>query len=213
MAEFLERKEYIVPIVVLCFAVVFLPYFFNIPALQKFSEELVMVVSVVNAMAILIALYVQVRRSMMLINERQKGWYYQVWLLFMLVVLSFLGLVYGQSSTQAMWLQYAFLMPAGSVQYSILTFYMASAGARAFRARSPQATLLIVAGIIVLLGQAPLTGAYVPFVEGGRLFLIEGFAKATAKMFAISVTVGAIVLGARTLLGKEEEALGFVGGE
>jgi hypothetical protein len=103
-------------------------------------------------------------------------------------------------------------MPAGAVQYSILTFYMASAGMKAFRARSPQATVLIIAGILVLLGQAPLTGAYVPIGEDIKAYLMENFARAAAKMFSISLVVGGTVLGVRILLGKEEQAIGYGGG-
>lgn len=86
---------------------------------------------------------------------------------------------------------------------------MASACARAFRARSPQATLLLIAGILVLLGQAPLTGAYFPGIDIVRTFLADTVQKAAAKMFAISLTVGALVLGVRILTGREAAAIGF----
>jgi hypothetical protein len=90
---------------------------------------------------------------------------------------------------------------------------MASACARAFRARSTQASLLLVSGIIVLLGQAPLTGAYIPWFGDARLYLTSTFAMAASRMFAMSVTIGAIVLGVRIITGREVQAIGFEGGE
>jgi hypothetical protein len=122
------------------------------------------------------------------------------------------GFVFGQQSDSFMWFQLAILNPTGSVIYSSLAFYMASAGARAFRARSPQAALLLIAGVFVLLGQAPLTGVYFPILGAFREYLTGTFSLAASRIFAISVTVGATVLGVRILTGNESEAIGFEGG-
>lgn len=207
-----ERKEVIVLLVALSFAMAFIPYFLDIPPLMKVSTKFVMILSIVNAFAIILALYSQTKRSISFIEQRVHGWQYHLWTIFLLYLSGAIGLYFGSVSPKFLFFQYAFLMPAGAVQYSILTFYMASAGMKAFRARSPQATLLIIAGILVLLGQAPLTGAFFPISGDIRLYLIESFAKGTAKMFSISMVVGAVVLGVRILLGKEEQALGYGGG-
>lgn len=214
MSSVVERKEFIVLVVAISFALTFVPYFLDIPPLMTVSTKLVMIVSIINACAILVALYSQTRRSILFIEQRIKGWPYHVWTVLLLYLSMAIGLYFGSVDPKFLFFQYAFLMPAGAVQYSILTFYMASAGMKAFRARSPQATVLIIAGILVLLGQAPLTGAFFPLSGDIRLYLIESFAKASAKMFSISVVVGSVVLGVRILLGKEEQALGYsVGGE
>jgi len=214
MSSIVERKEFIVLVVAISFAFAFVPYFLDIPPLMTVSTKLVMIVSIINACAILVALYSQTRRSILFIEQRIKGWPYHVWTVLLLYLSMAIGLIFGSVDPKFLFFQYAFLMPAGAVQYSILTFYMASAGMKAFRARSPQATVLIIAGILVLLGQAPLTGAFFPLSGDIRLYLIENFAKASAKMFSISVVVGSVVLGVRILLGKEEQALGYsVGGE
>ena len=212
LSSIVERKEFTVLVVAISFAIAFVPYFFDVPLLGTFSSKLTMIVSIVNAFAILLALYSQTRRNVSFIEQRIKGWPYQLWTVFLLYLCTFIGLYFGQTSPSFLFFQYAFLMPAGAVQYSILTFYMASAGMKAFRARSPQATLLIIAGILVLLGQAPMTGAFFPLGEDIRLYLTENFAVGTAKMFSISMVVGAIVLGVRILLGKEEQSIGFSAG-
>lgn len=213
MASIFKRKETSLILIAISFGIVVVPYFVKLPMLEEASTKLVLMVSVLNAMSILLALYAQTKRSVTIVNQKTKGWIYQLYLVITIYLMAGTGFIFGQQSTQFTWFQYAILMPTGSVIYSMLTFYMASACARAFRARSPQATLLLISGVLVLLGQAPLTGAYIPFFGDARLYLTGTFAMAASRMFAMSVTVGAVVLGVRIITGKEVAAMGFEGGE
>ena len=212
MSNIIEKKEFTILIVAVSFALVFVPYFLDIPPLLEVSTKMSMIVSLINAFAIILALYAQTRRSITLVEQKNHGWQYHAWTVFLIYLVAIIGFIYGQTSPNFLFFQYAFLMPAGAVQYSILTFYMASAGMKAFRARSPQATLLIIAGILVMLGQAPFTGTFVPPIEGIGGFITTNFSKAAAKMFSISMVVGAIVLCVRILTGNEDQAIGYTGG-
>ena len=210
--SFLRQKETSLILIGLSFLIVTLSYFFELPLLADFSQELVLMVSVLNAMSILLAIYAQTKRSLVLVQQRNHGWVYQAYLLVTIYLMAGLGLVFGQTSDQFMWFQLAILNPTASVIYSSLAFFMASAAARAFRARSPQAALLLIAGVFVLIGQAPISAVYFPILGTIRGYLTGSFALAASRIFAISVTVGAIVLGVRILTGNESEAIGFEGG-
>lgn len=209
---FLRQKETSLILIGISFLVVTLSYFFELPALANFSQDLVLMVSVLNAMSILLAIYAQTRRSLILVQQKQHGWVYQAYLLVTIYLMAGIGFLLGQQSDQFMWFQLAILNPTASVIYSSLAFFMASAGARAFRARSPQAAMLLIAGIFVLIGQAPISAVYFPVLGSVREFLTGSFAMAASRIFAISVTVGAIVLGVRIITGNESEAIGFEGG-
>jgi len=211
MAEILKRKETSLILVGVCFFLVTLVYFLEIPMLGDFAQNMVLMVSVLNAMAILMALYSQTKRSLLLVQQKAHGWPYQLYLVIAIYLMTAVGFLFGQTSPQFTWFQYAILLPTGSVIYSILAFYMASACARAFRARSPQATLLLISGLIVLLGQAPLTGVFAPFIGTWQVFLGATFVLALGRIYAISITVGAIVLGVRIVTGRESEAIGMGG--
>jgi uncharacterized membrane protein YccC len=115
---------------------------------------------------------------------------------------------FGRETGPYHWVMYAIVNPLSSVNYGILAFYMASTAARAFRARNIQSIMLLVTGFIVLLYQAPLTGAYAPWLEPIALYFGDTFGMAAGRMFLISVTVGAIVFGVRVLMGKEQSVLG-----
>jgi hypothetical protein len=125
------------------------------------------------------------------------------------MVLMVIFAFFGRETGPYHWVMYAVVNPLSSVNYGILAFYMASTAARAFRARNTQSILLLATGFIVLLYQAPLTGAYAPWLEPIALYFGNTFGMAAGRMFLISVTVGAIVFGVRVLLGKETSVLGI----
>ncbi|NVL93141.1 MAG: hypothetical protein HWN71_08935 [Desulfobacterales bacterium] len=209
MSAFFKSRSSQLSILVISFLVVFVPYFVNIPALDWLTTKLMIIAAVTNAFTIVIAVYSQWRRSGRFIREKRKGWVYHIYLLLLMVFMIFNGVVFGQHVGGYEWLLKAVVTPLSSVIYGILAFYMASAGARAFRARSPHAALLLIAGLIVLLYQAPLTGSFVPGIEPAATYLTDTFGMSVSRMFSISVCIGAIVLGVRMLTGREVAFLGF----
>jgi len=200
-------------VLVVSFLLVFVPYFIPWGPLDWLSGKLMTIAAVTNAFTIVIAVYSQFRRSGRFIREKRKGWVYHIYLLVLLAIMTLSGFILGQHAGAYEWLLLAVVTPLSSVIYGILAFYMASAGARAFRARSPQAALLLVAGFIVLLYQAPLTGAFFPGIEGAATYITNTFGMSVSRMFSISVSIGAIVLGVRMLTGREVAFLGFTEGE
>jgi hypothetical protein len=213
MSSFFKSRGAQIAVLVVSFLLVFVPYFVEFQPLEWFSGKLMTIAAVTNAFTIAIAVYSQFRRSGRFIQERRKGWLYHIYLLALLVIMTLSGLLFGQHEGVYEFLLVSVVTPLSSVIYGILAFYMSSAGARAFRARSPHAALLLLAGFIVLLYQAPLTGAFFPGIEGAATYLTDTFGMSVSRMFSISVSIGAIVLGVRMLTGREVAFLGFGEGE
>jgi hypothetical protein len=210
MSWFFRSRSVNLTILVVSFLLVFLPYFFSSPGIYWFSGKLMTIGAIASAFTIVVAVYSQYRRSLRIINRRRKGWRYHVYLILLMLLTLFFGLAFGEHYVGYRWLMSAVVTPLSSVIYGILAFYMASAGARAFRARSLHAALLLIAGFIVLLYQAPLTGAVFPAIDPAATYINETFNMAVSRMFMMSVCVGAIVLGVRMLTGRELSFLGFV---
>ena len=207
MAEILKNRQLQIIVMALAFLLVFVPYFVEVPALETASTKLITITAIVNAVTLVLALQSQVRRGLNIVQRRQTGWYFKAYMIITMVLMVVFAF-FGRETGPYHWVMYAVVNPLSSVNYGILAFYMASTAARAFRARNTQAILLLTTGFIVLLYQAPLTGAYAPWLEPIALYFGDTFGMAAGRMFLISVTVGAIVFGVRVLMGKETSVLG-----
>lgn len=208
MSAFFRSREVMLIIMGISFLIVFIPYFFNIPALESFSTTWITIAAIISAFTLVLAVYSQFRRGIYFIRTRRRAWGFKVWMMagiILMIVFAMMGMERGPYS----WVMYAVITPLSSVNYGILAFYLSSTCARAFRARNLRALALLISGFIVLFYQAPLTGAFIPGIEPVARYFTETFAMAFARIFAISVTLGAIVFGIRVLLGKEPMVLGF----
>ncbi|OGD47104.1 hypothetical protein A3K69_04670 [Candidatus Bathyarchaeota archaeon RBG_16_57_9] len=208
MAEILKNRQLQIIVMLLSFLFVFLPYFLNVPQLNTASTKLITITSIVTAFTVALAVLAQFRRGINIINRRSRGWYFKAYMLMTLVLMLGFSLISRETGPYH-WVMFAVVNPLSSVNYGILAFYMASTAARAFRARNTKALLLLLSGFIVLIYQAPLTGAYFTGFEPIALYLGSTFGLAAGRMFLISVTVGAIVFGVRVIMGNEPSVLGL----
>lgn len=99
--------------------------------------------------------------------------------------------------------------PFGSAMFAILAFYVASASYRAFRMRSFEASLLLFAAVLVMLGNAPI-GALVwskfPVIGNWLLSVINMTGQ---RGIAIGVAIGGFATSMRVLLGFDRGHLGI----
>lgn len=108
---------------------------------------------------------------------------------------------------------YTFIYTAlGSTMFSILAFFVASAAYRAFKARTLEATLLLLSAFIVMLGRvtfgemiADLTGFNVPVITD---WLMNYPNTAGQKAIMIGIALGLIATSLRVILGIEKSYLG-----
>jgi len=107
-----------------------------------------------------------------------------------------------------MWLFMNGLYPMESTMFSLLAFFMASAAFRAFRARNLEATLLLVAAVLVMVGRVPLGEAIWGGFTDVQQWLIEYPNTAAQRAIWIGVGLGMSSTALKIILGIERAYLG-----
>ncbi len=107
-----------------------------------------------------------------------------------------------------LWIYDKLFIPLQATMFSLLAFYIASAAFRAFRARSLESTLLLVAGAIVMLGQVPVGDQITDgYASRWLAFLMVYVNGAGQKAIIIGATLGVLATGLRIVLGIERSYL------
>ncbi|MBI5805083.1 hypothetical protein HZA73_03465 [candidate division TA06 bacterium] len=153
------------------------------------------------------------------IQRRRQGWFYSLTLLVCLAFMMVLGLFWGiKEGTAYYWLYDNVMAPLSSAMFSLLAFFIASAAYRAFRARNKEATLLLIAAAIIMIGRVPLGSwlwQHVPFLGAKVPALLDQVTQwvmeipntAGQRGIKIGAALGAVSMALRMLLGIERSYL------
>jgi hypothetical protein len=145
------------------------------------------------------------------IKKQDRGWPYSIVLIAGLCVMAFYGIMGGEQGFHphfnAMFENA--VSPLQATMFSLLAFYVASAAYRAFRARNVEATVLLIAAIVVMLGRIPVGD----MLSGGRMTPISEWLMtkpnaAAQRGIIIGAALGAASMQIRVILGIERTYLG-----
>lgn len=109
------------------------------------------------------------------------------------------------------------ITPLSSTMYALLAFFVASASYRAFRAKNREATILLVAAFIILLGRTPLGMLVTGWIgESLSILQVPNLAVwvmnvpnlAGQRAILIGVGLGVVAMSLRLILGLDRTYLG-----
>ncbi len=100
------------------------------------------------------------------------------------------------------------LSPLSSGIWACLAFYVASASYRAFRARSLEATILLISAVVVMLGAAPIGAQIWSKFPKIQRWLLNVPNMTGQRGIVIGAAIGSFVTALRVLLGIERGHLG-----
>ena len=200
---------------VLAIAIYYVPH----GAAQGMEEKLTLWLRIVAAFAYFLGLYSLLNLHWSRIRQRQAGWGYSLVAAISFGVMFFFVLLNdgsGPFAPQAkegpyQWMFDNVQVACAGTMFSLLAFFISSAAYRTFRARSPEAAILLVAAIVVMLGRVPI-GAYISdLIPEAMLWLLSVPNMAAKRGILIGVSLGAIATALRIIFGIERSYLG--GGE
>jgi len=215
MSEVL-RKEVVYLITAIVALTMIVDYFFGIQQITDAASMIRTWAVVISAMALALGTVNLMRSHGNIVRKRVPGrWFYSGVLIFFFVLTTLLGLLNINDPSSNPIYKWLFDYPytsLGQTLYAITGFYIASAAYRAFRARNIDAALLLIAGIFVLLKNAPIGE-----VIWSQLPVIGGWFNDIGQVpamrtFLITAAFGLLTYGFRTLIGRERGFYGEVGG-
>lgn len=148
------------------------------------------------------------------VSRKREGWVYSVILLVsMFVYAGFRSYVEINPANKVAADNYALiynyiLSPLSSGIWACLAFYVASASYRAFRARSIEATVLLVSAVVVMLGAAPIGAQIWSKFPEIQSWLMNVPNMTGQRGIVIGAAIGSFVTALRVLLGIERGHFG-----
>lgn len=208
------RRE--IPMILAFVAGLLLILDFFVPVLEPVTERVNNWYLVVIAFAIVVGVVNLLRVNYFKIKLRQEDWPYSIPLIAGVVVMGGVGIIFGiAEGTIFYWLFDNMMYPMSATMFSLLAFFVASASYRAFRARNFEATLLLLAAIIVMLGQVPLGTFWMPdwfpwFLrfDTWKDWIMDVANTAGQRAIMIAAALGVVSASLRILLGIERSYLG-----
>jgi len=152
------------------------------------------------------------------VRRRTEHWQYSFLVFAGMIIMVCVGVPFGEQDSVFVWLYDNVQVPMDATMFSLLAFFIASAAFRAFRARSFEATLLLVTAMIVMLGNIPIGDlvwnkvmSWTPWADGAsgaRQWILDVLNSAARRGIILGVSLGVISQSIRIILGIERSYLG-----
>jgi hypothetical protein len=215
------KREIPILLTVLCGLAVTWAFFSPEPLSRAVNQELLDWGLIFFSVAFLLGIGNLVRISLKQISSGHPDRVYKALLLVVLFgylsvgiaeIEGLFGIPEGQQDIRD-WIYNKVFQPLQATMFSLLAFYIASAAFRAFRARSLEATLLLTAGALVMLGQVPIPDwiPLAPYIgeysQRIQAFLMAYVNAAGQKAIIMGAALGTLATGLRIILGIERSYL------
>ena len=186
------------------------------PVSQGISKEVISWALIIGPFALVLAVATLVHTHWVRIRRRAEYWQYSYLVFIGMIIMVVIGIPFGPRHPTFVWMFENVQVPMDATMFSLLAFFIASAAYRAFRARTFEATLLLVAALIVMIGNAPIGdliwNKIMPF--GGNLpstarqWILDNPNLSSRRGIILGVSLGVISQSIRIILGIERSYLG-----
>ena len=213
-----------VPIVVAFISgvVLVVAFFFRDNSLiGSFRQEFTVWLSIIGGFTLLLGVVSIVRVNLTAVARRKDAWPFRILTLISVFAMAIPAVLpeswsplLGRSNGSIYdWLFTNMQSPMMSTMFATLAFYIASAAYRAFRARSAEATLLLITASLVMLWRVPLGEAFLNLLPGHwtewlNTYIMNGANMSVQRGIIIGAALGAASMSLRIILGIERMYMG-----
>lgn len=206
-----------------------LPFLIPHPIMADFDNEFRnSVLRIIAAFALVLGVGSILRHHLEKIRRKKENWEYSYVAVVSLVVTAVIGLFGGIEGEGPLPTRFVFpftnytfqfdihtifmnvAVPLGATMFSLLAFFMASAAYRAFRARTVEATLLLFAAFVVMLGALPLGAHLIPGLPDFSEWILTVPNTAAKRGLLFGIALGSLATSLKIILGIER---GWLGGK
>jgi len=213
------RRE--IPMAITTITGVIMIVVFFVPRWEHWSDIFLKWFTVIAGFALILGAGSLLLVNLNKVSRKASGWGYNVILILGLFIMAGLGIFHGiKPGTPYDFIFRYIFTPLSATMFSLLAFYIASAAFRAFKAKSPEAALLLITAFIVMIGRVPIGEViwnWFPWAKTLPLtMIIEDwvmgcFNTAGQRAIMLGASIGIISTSLKILLGVERSYLG--GGE
>jgi hypothetical protein len=208
------KKSIPIAITLITGVIIVVTFFIPHQPLGSMQQRLLIWYSIVLGFTLLLGIDSLLRSNINKILRRQQNWVYAAVLLAGFIFTMAAG-IYTFITTKSlltlgssfMFIYTYFIIPLQATMFALLAFFIASSAYRAFRARTLEATLLLITAAIVMLGRVPV-GAQIwsqfPLLQD---WIMEIPQMAAKRGIFIGIALGTIAMSLRVILGLERNYL------
>ena len=185
---------------------------------QGIYEEVISWALIIGPFALVLATVTLIQTHTARIRRRTEHWQYSFVVFAGLIIMVLIGIPFGPQNTTFEWLYNNVQLPMDATMFSLLAFFIASAAYRAFRARTFEASLLLITALIVMMGNVPVGDLiwntvffWGPWEDGAswwRQWILDNPNLSARRGIILGVSLGVISQSIRIIFGIERSYLG-----
>lgn len=184
-------------------------YFVSAPWMDATYRSTLAWMQIIFACALIVGIGAVLKNHIVRIQKRPSDRFYSAVLLLAVIVMSVLGFSGGiDQGSSFLWVFNNLQAPMQATVFSLLAFYVTSAAFRGFRARSVESTILIAAGLIVLIGRVPLGEMITPHLPSTADWIVNVPALAAKRAILIGIGLGMVATALKVIAGVERTYMG-----
>ena len=217
-----------IPLIITFFIGTLLTVSVFIPPMESIKETFTLYFDIIAVFAFFLGGSNLLRVHLTKLSKRKRDWTYSIVTVAGFAIVLIIGLfkignpggIAASPTADGALFQKLFdyiLVPLGSTMYALLAFFVASASYRAFRAKNREATILLIAAFIILLGRTPLgmmLTSWMPEqlsvlqIPNLAVWILNAPNLAGQRAIMIGIGLGVVSMSIRIILGIERSYLG-----